>query len=114
MQQAFLCLIGVPGRPTITNSENEVESSFTLTWSRPTYDGGDKEIKYKVEWRKKPITDDTVVFEEENISQTQLEVKDLDDDAEYEFKVFATNRAEGYSEPAIKTFKVKKGSGKFH
>jgi len=102
----------VPGKPTITNSESEVDSSFTLTWSKPTYDGGDDMIKYKVEWRKKPTTD-AEVFEIDDISDTKHELKDLEGDAEYEFRVFAKNRA-GYSEPDIRSFKVKKDSGMLH
>ena len=104
----------MPGKPTITNNaESEVDSTFILTWSKPNYDGLDSVIKYKVEWRKKPITDASVVFEEENIDATQLTVNNLEGGAEYEFKVFAVNRA-GLSEADTKTFKVKTGSGKFH
>jgi len=70
-------------------------------------------VKYKVEWRKKPVTNATVIDKRDNIGDTQTAVCGLDKNAVYEFKVFAKNRA-GYSEPAVKTFKVKKDSGKHH
>ena len=102
----------MPGKPTITNTGDEVDSTFILTWLKPNYDGLDSIIKYKVEWRKKPITDASVFFDEKNIDATQLTVNNLEGGAEYEFKVFAENRA-GFSEPDTMTFRVRKGSGKF-
>lgn len=104
----------MPGKPQITNTDTTIDSEFTLTWSRPSYDGGDDIIKYKVEWRKKPISDATTADEKENIGETQLRVEGLEGGEEYEFKVFAKNRAEGISEPDIKSFKVKKSEGKCH
>ena len=103
----------MPGKPTITNAENEVDSTFILTWLKPNYDGLDSIIKYKVEWRKKPITDASVFFDEKNIDATQLTVNNLEGGAEYEFKVFAKNRA-GLSEPDTMTFRVRKAGGKFY
>ena len=106
----LLCVTGVPGNPIIINSKNEVDSSFILTWSRPAYDGGDNIIKYKVEWRKKPISNATVINKRDNIGETYLGMSDLDSNGEYEFKVFAKNKA-GYSKPDNRTFKVKKTIG---
>ncbi|XP_068684693.1 neural cell adhesion molecule 1-like isoform X8 [Montipora foliosa] len=95
----------VPGKPLIINTESNVGSSFTLTWTPPSYNGGDANIKYKVEWRKKPINDDTVIFGEDNIAAEQLIIKDLEAEAEYEFRVYAENQA-GLSEPDIRSFSV--------
>ena len=109
----LFCVTGVPGKPTITNKKNEVDSIFILTWSRSAYDGGDNITKYKVEWRKKPISNATVIDRRDNIGETYLRISGLDSDAEYEFKVFAKNRA-GYGKPDNRTFKVKKTSGTLH
>ena len=102
---------GVPGRPTITKLEDEVETSFTLTWDKPAYDGGDPNIKYKVEWRKKPVDSETLANEVDNIGETSYRVSDLEGGADYEFKVFAKN-SEGYSEPATRSYSVKREDGK--
>ena len=105
----------MPGKPTITNPADgaEVESTFTLTWSAPAYNGLDNITKYKVQWWRTPKTVDSVIFEEENIGETQLTVTGLEGNAEYEFKVFATNRA-GLSKPVTVKVNVKEDSGKFH
>ncbi|XP_068733502.1 neural cell adhesion molecule 1-like isoform X2 [Montipora capricornis] len=95
----------VPGKPSIKNTEINVGSSFTLTWTPPSYNGGDDNIKYKVEWRKKPINEDTVIFSEDNIAAEQLIIKDLEAEAKYEFRVYAENQA-GLSEPDIRSFSV--------
>ena len=104
---------GLPGRPAITYTEPEVETSFTLTWRAPSYNGGDSNLKYKVEWRKKPVTEDTVAKEEDNIGDLSLTIEGLERSAEYEFKVFAKN-SEGYGEPDTRTFKVKPAPGKLN
>ncbi|CAH3162383.1 unnamed protein product [Porites evermanni] len=96
----------LPSRPAITNTEFEVETSFTLTWQAPSDNGGDSNLKYKVEWRKKPVTEDTVAKEEDNIGDLSLKIEGLEGPAEYEFKVFAKN-SEGDSEPDTRTFIVK-------
>lgn len=104
---------GLPGRPTITNTELAVETSFTLTWQAPSDDGGDSNLKYKVEWRKKPITEDTVEMKEDNIGDLSLTIKGLEGSAEYEFKVFTRN-SEGYGEPDTRSFKVKQAPSKLN
>ncbi|KAK2566682.1 Neural cell adhesion molecule 1 [Acropora cervicornis] len=102
----------VPGKPQITNREKEIESSFTLTWLRPTDDGGDNNIKYQVEWGKRPITDETEHSVEENIPDTSHKIENLEHGAEYEFRVKATNQA-GAGEPDIKFFLVKQSTGMY-
>ena len=107
-----LKILGVPGKPLIKNTESNIGSSFTLTWTPPSYNGGDDNIKYKVEWRKKPINDDTVIFGEDNIAAEQLIIKDLEAEAEYEFRVYAENQA-GLSEPDIRSFSVMETTGMY-
>lgn len=106
-----LSSIGVPGKPRITNTELEVDvDDFTVTWSAPLYNGGDDNLKYRLEWRMKPITDDTEVGKEENIAETQFQITGLEDNKEYEVKLFSVNRR-GSSDPDIKTFKTKADPG---
>ena len=102
----------MPGKPRITNTELDVDvDDFTVTWSAPLYNGGDDNLKYRLEWRKKPITDDTEVGIEENIAETQFQITGLDYSEEYEVKLFSVNR-QGSSDPDIKTFKTKPSPGK--
>ena len=105
-----LDISGVPGKPQITNTGKEIESSFTLRWSPPSYDGGDNNIMYQVEWGKRPITDKTDNSVEENISDTSHQIENLEHGVEYEFRVKATNQA-GAGEPDIRFFLVKQSTG---
>ncbi|KAK2566683.1 Titin [Acropora cervicornis] len=101
----------VPDKPRITNTEKEIESSFTLKWLPPTYDGGDNNILYQVEWGKKPITDETDRSVVENIPYTSRKIKNLEHGVEYEFRVMAKNQA-GSGEPDIMFFTVKESTDK--
>jgi len=106
--------IGVPGKPSITNAEFEVDvEDFTVTWSAPQDNGGDDNLKYRLEWRMKPITADTEKGIEENIAEMQFKITGLEDNAEYEVKLFSVNR-QGPSEVDIKTFKTKPNPGEFY
>lgn len=107
-----LDISGVPGKPQITNREKEIESSFTLTWSPPAYNGGDNNIKYQVEWGKRPITDNTEHSVDENIPGTSHKIENLEHGVEYEFRVMAKNQA-GAGEPDIKFFTVKGSTGMY-
>ncbi|XP_015748397.1 PREDICTED: netrin receptor DCC-like isoform X2 [Acropora digitifera] len=99
----------VPGKPQITNTGKEIESSFTLTWSPPAYDGGDNNIKYQVKWGKRPITDKAELSVEENIPDTFHKIENLEHGVEYEFRVMAKNQA-GAGEPDIRFFLVKQST----
>ena len=104
----------MPGKPRITNTELEVDAEdFTVTWSAPLDDGGDDNLKYRLEWRMQPITDDTEVGIEENIAETQFQITGLESSEEYEVKLFSVNR-QGDSDPDIKTFKMKPNPGKYY
>ena len=107
-----LDISGVPGKPQITNTGNEIESSFTLRWSPPSYDGGDNNIKYKVEWGKRPITDKAELSVEENIPDTFHKIENLEHGVEYEFRVMAKNQA-GAGEPDIRFFTVNESTGMY-
>lgn len=104
----------MPGKPRITNTEVEVDvEDFTVMWSAPLYNGGDDNLKYRLEWRKKPITADTEVGIEENIGETQFKITGLESNEEYEIKLFSVNQ-QGASEPDIKTFKTKPATGEYY
>lgn len=102
----------MPGKPTITNKESEVDvEQFIVTWTAPLDNGGDNNTKYRLEWRKIPITSDTEVGKEENIGETRFKITGLDYSSEYEVKLFAVNR-QGDSVPDVRTFKTKAQPGK--
>ncbi|XP_044166549.1 neural cell adhesion molecule 2-like [Acropora millepora] len=101
----------VPGKPRITNTEKEIESSFTLKWLPPSYDGGDN-IMYQVEWGKKPITDKTDRSVIDKTPDTSREIENLENEVEYEFRVMAKNQA-GAGEPDIRFFTVKGSTGMY-
>ena len=107
-----LDISGVPGKPRITNTEKEIESSFTLKWLPPTYDGGDNNIKYQVEWGKRPITDKTEHYVDRNIPDTSHKIENLEKEVEYGFRVMAKNQA-GAGEPDIMFFTVKGSTGMY-
>lgn len=100
----------VPGKPTITNTEMNVDVDFIVTWEGPKDDGGDPNLKYSLEWRKKPINANTEVSKEENIQETQFKITGLDYGSEYEVKLFAVNEA-GDSEADTKDFKTTQEPG---
>ena len=104
----------MPGKPRITNTELEVDvDDFTVTWSAPLNNGGDDNLKYRLEWRMTPITDETEVGIEENIAETQFQITGLENNAEYEVKLFSVNR-QGSSDPDIKNFKTKPDPGEYY
>ena len=107
-----LGISGVPGKPQITNTGKEIESSFTLKWSPPSYDGGDNNIMYQVEWGKKPITDKTDRSVIDKTPDTSREIENLENEVEYEFRVMAKNQA-GAGEPDIRFFMVKGSTGMY-
>ena len=107
-----LDISGVPGKPRITNTEKEIESSFTLKWLPPSYDGGDNNIMYQVEWGKKPITDETDRSVVENIPYTSRKIENVEHGVEYEFRVMAKNQV-GAGEPDIRFFTVKGSTGMY-
>ncbi|KAL9965519.1 hypothetical protein ACROYT_G029328 [Oculina patagonica] len=96
----------VPGKPLITNTEYDVDrDNFIVTWNAPQYNGGDNNTKYRLEWRKKPITADTEVGTESNIGETRFKITGLEANTEYEIRLFSVNR-QGDSEPDIRDFKT--------
>lgn len=102
---------GVIGKPSITNTEIEVDTEFTVTWSAPQNHSADNNTKYRLEWRKKPVTNDSKVGREENINDTSFRITGLQHNTEYEIKLYAVYR-QRESEPDVRTFKTKPKVGK--
>ncbi|KAJ7312353.1 hypothetical protein OS493_039722 [Desmophyllum pertusum] len=84
----------VPGKPLITNPDESVpvDTEVTITWLAPKYDGGDSAITYKLELRMTPITKDTEVRIEENITETQFMIKGLENGKTYQVTLVACQR----------------------
>lgn len=88
-----------PRNLTVTNITN---SSVSLSWDKPEYDGGAKITGYIVErkelpdgcWLKCNFT---------NLQDTSFEVTGLTEGEQYDFRVIAKNSAELFSEPSQAT-----------
>ena len=96
---------GAPGRPIIyePSSTNLDKSSFTLKWKRPEDNGGDSDIVYKIRYRDETDPDDPGPWNNEETSELEIDIKDLDKLKRYKFEVSATNKG-GESEPAEKYY----------
>ena len=79
-----------------------------VTWSEAEVNNSNGNIKYRLEWRKQPMTESTEMVLRGNIEDTHLKITGLEYDAEYEVKLFAVNE-QGDSEPDVRTFKTKSG-----
>ncbi|XP_078381279.1 hemicentin-2-like isoform X4 [Oculina patagonica] len=95
-------------KPFITNTAVEVDTEFTVTWSAPRKDSDNNNTKYRLEWRKKPITNHTKLDKQENINETRFRITGLEHNAEYEVRLYAVYRY-GVSAPDVRTFKTKVG-----
>ncbi|XP_038155812.1 titin-like [Cyprinodon tularosa] len=88
-----------PSNLTVTNVTN---TSVSLSWNKPNYDGGAKITGYIIErkelpdgcWLKCNFT---------NLMDTFMEVTELTEGAQYEFRVTAKNAAECFSAPSEST-----------
>ncbi|TWW80211.1 Titin [Takifugu flavidus] len=89
---------GPPGPPSKPEVEKVDGHSATVTWRRPTDDGGSDIIGYCVEKKEKRGTR-WVRASKTLIAELTFEVTGLTEDIEYEFRVLAENRA-GFGEPS--------------
>lgn len=93
---------GSPGEPNV----EEVGGDFvSLTWSKPTSDGGGGIKGYIIE-KKDVNTDKWVRVNQKPTSATIFNVPNLIEDREYEFRIFAVNEA-GESRPSMGSKQVK-------
>lgn len=98
------------GQMFITNKETQLNStSFTLKWTKPE-DGGDPNLTYTVEYSKRDTKGNFVHWNKwKDIQQQEYDISDLEDGAEYEFRVTAGNSAGQSDEQAVKRFLVLAG-----
>jgi len=80
---------GKPGQPEVVNMK---EISAELTWAAPASDGGTPITNYIIELKKKGDVKWKVANVDEKVSETKYEVKGLQKEAEYEFRVTAENK----------------------
>ena len=99
---------GLPEKPTIASTKIEVDKDVIVTWSEAEANSSNGNIKYRLEWRKQPVTGSTEMVQRGNIEGTHFMITGLEYDTEYEVKLFAVNE-QGDSEPDVRTFKTKSG-----
>ena len=98
-----------PGEPTVT----EIGGDFvSLSWDKPSSDGGGRIKGYYIEKREVGSPNWTKANFQLCLPTT-FNIPNLIEDKSYEFRVFAENEA-GLSEPSVasKTVKVKDPKGK--
>ncbi|KER21602.1 hypothetical protein T265_15051, partial [Opisthorchis viverrini] len=93
-----------PGTPVV---EDVGKNHVDLTWTKPAKDGGARITGYLVEKRKKFGADwEPATADGQPVSGTQAHLDNLEENAEYEFRVRAVNAA-GPGEPSQPTEIVK-------
>uniref|UniRef100_A0A3Q3E4U7 Titin n=1 Tax=Labrus bergylta TaxID=56723 RepID=A0A3Q3E4U7_9LABR len=88
-----------PSSLTVTNVTN---SSVSLSWDKPEYDGGAKITGYVVERKQHPDSC-WLKCNFTNLLDTFLEVTGLEEGEQYDFRVIAKNSAELFSAPSETT-----------
>lgn len=101
---------GPPGVPTVAGMDN---TSVALRWASPEDDGGCPVSNYNVEYRRVGSRTWTKANENIAVPDCNYTVKGLKEDAEYEFRVTADNKA-GTGQPSEITepIKIKEPVGK--
>lgn len=87
---------GPPHHPKVTDHTN---SSISLSWGKPSSDGGAYVKGYIVEMKEVSSEDWIICTPPAGIQATRLTVENLKENAEYNFRVCAIN-SEGVGEPA--------------
>ncbi|CAB1423098.1 unnamed protein product [Pleuronectes platessa] len=88
-----------PRNLTVTNISN---SSVSLSWDKPEYDGGAKITAYIVECKELPDSC-WLKCNFNNLMETFLEVTGLTEGEQYDFRVIAKNSADLFSSPSETT-----------
>uniref|UniRef100_A0A8D3D0Y7 Titin n=1 Tax=Scophthalmus maximus TaxID=52904 RepID=A0A8D3D0Y7_SCOMX len=97
--------LGPPGPPSKPEVEKVDGHSATVTWRRPTEDGGSDIIGYCVEKKEKKAMI-WVRASKKSIAELSYEVTSLTEGVEYEFRVLAENKA-GFGEPSEPSMPVR-------
>ncbi len=90
-----------PSAPRKVVVDDIDKTSCTITWKTPEFDGGSPIAGYYVE-RKQPFSSIWTKVKRELVAKTRLEVKDLVETNQYEFRVCAENEA-GVGKPSEST-----------
>lgn len=104
----LLCVcmhLGPPGPPSKPEVEKIDGHSVTLSWRRPAEDGGSDIIGYSVEKKEKKAVR-WMRASKKSVADLSFEVTGLTEGVEYEFRVFAENRA-GFGEPSETSMPVR-------
>ncbi len=80
---------GAPGKPTVSDID---ATQMTVSWTPPQSDGGTPIIGYFVE-RKQDTSSRWVRVNKDLVSDTSLTVTGLTEKSEYQFRVYAENKA---------------------
>ncbi|XP_038047568.1 titin-like [Patiria miniata] len=82
----------VPGAPSVPQIPKVTESTMTLHWAEPLSDGGSPIIGYHIE-RKEALGRHWSRVTREPVSDVTYKATGLTEGSEYEFRVFAVNKA---------------------
>lgn len=94
-----------PSAPGIPEIKKVHSKSVELKWTPPENDGGSKITGYIIE-KRQAGTEFWIRAYPHQIVSNELEVNDLVENSEYEFRVKAVNKA-GESDPSVATEKIK-------
>lgn len=99
----FPAVPGKPGTPDVTGTD---KSSVAIKWTPPETDGGSPITNYVIQYRPCGSTQWLRANETRTVTDTNFSITGLKENAEYEFRVAAENRA-GIGEPSLPTKPVK-------
>ena len=93
-----------PGTPTVNIDKGEA----SLSWAKPSSDGGSPITNYVIEMKEMGEVKWSQVTMGEKVTKTSYTVQALRSDTDYEFRVFAQNKA-GLSQPSKSSGLVRYG-----
>lgn len=102
----------MPGEPLAVTASDIDSSSLTLSWQPPSQDGGAPVTGYYVE-RRTGFNPRWVAVNRSPVHITKMDISDLTEGREYEFRVIAENEV-GSSQPSAMAgpFKAQEPYGK--
>lgn len=92
-------IVDVPDAPDAPIISDIMATSCTVSWTAPANDGGSPITGYFVE-RQSNVSPRWVRITRTPVQETTLNVTDLSEDVQYEFRVIAVNK-KGESKPSL-------------